>query len=146
MTKSNLSRGYVVKAGASRTPPLPQSGRSLVTTEDSNGAFMIAESSSNVAGPGALHVHHDHDEVMYVLEGEVIATVGETIHHLCASELVYLPKGVPHRLEFPTTARWLLIGSGGYDQSRGELSSAFAKGLKGVDVYAEIGNVDFVSD
>lgn len=146
MTKSNSSRGYVVKAGATRTPPLPQSGRSLVTTDDSNGAFMIAESSSNAAGPGALHVHYEHDEVMYILEGEVIATVGVKVHHLRASELVYLPKGVPHRLEFPTTARWLLIGSGGYDLSRGELSSAFAKGLKGADVYAEIENVDFVSD
>ena len=146
MTKSNSSRGYVVKAGATRNPPMPQSGRSLVTTDDSNGAFMIAEAASNAAGPSALHVHHDHDEVMYVLEGEVIATVGAKVHHLRASELVYLPKGVPHRLEFPTAARWLLIGSGGYDLSRGELFSAFAKGLKGADVYADIENVDFVSD
>ncbi len=146
MTKSNSSRGYVVKAGATRSPPMPQSGRSLVTTEDSNGAFMIAESSSKAAGPGALHVHHDHDEVIYVLEGEVIATVGAKVHHLCDSELIYLPKGVPHRLEFPTAARWLLIGSGGYDISRSELFRAFANGLRGADVYTDIENVDFVSD
>lgn len=146
MIKSNSSRGYAVKAGATRTPPLPQSGRCLVTTDDSNGAFMIAEASSDAAGPGALHVHYEHDEVIYILEGEVIATVGEKVHHLYASELVYLPKGVPHRLEFPTRARWLLIGSAGYDLSRGQLSSAFAKGLKGADVYADIENVDFVSD
>lgn len=93
MTKFNSSRGYMVKAGATRTPPLPQVGRSLVTTDDSNGAFMIAESSSDATGPGALHVHHDHDEVMYILEGEVIATVGKQVHHLCASELVHLSKG-----------------------------------------------------
>lgn len=145
MTKSNSPRSYRVKAGVTRTPPLPQSGTSFVTTDDSNGGFMIAEASSNVAGPDALSAHHDHDEVMCILEGEVIATVGDEAHHLCSSELVYLPKGVFHRLEFPTAARWLLIASRVYELSRSQLASAFAKGLRGADVYADIEKVDLVS-
>ena len=56
------------------------------------------------------------------------------------------PKAVLHCLEFPTVGRWLLIGSEGYDLSGGQLYSAFARGLKGADVYAEIKNVGFVND
>jgi mannose-6-phosphate isomerase-like protein (cupin superfamily) len=146
MASDPQSRGYVVKAGASRRPAVPQPGRFLATSEDTQGAFMVVEAAGGAIGPSALHVHHDHDEAMYIIEGNVIATIGEVEHHLGPGDFAFLPKGVPHRLDFRTEAKWPLIGTGGYDDSRGRIFAAFSEGHRGADAYAVLKDVDFVAE
>ena len=146
MASDSKSRGYVVKADSSRSPSVPQPGRFLATSEDTMGAFMVAEAAGGAIGRSALHVHHDHDEAMYLIEGTVIATIGEVEHELSPGDFAFLPKGVPHRLDFRTDAKWLVIGSGGYDDSRGRIYASFTEGRTGADAYSVLNDVDFVSE
>ena len=146
MASDSQSRGYVVKAGVSREPVVPQPGRFLATSEDTQGAFMVVEAAGGAIGASALHVHHDHDEAMYIIEGSVVATIGDVEHHLGPGDFAFLPKGIPHRLDFRTKAKWLLVGSGGYDSSRGRIYGAFSGGRTGAEAYALLDDVAFVSE
>ena len=52
-------------------------------------------------GPGksnAEHIHPNCEEVVYVLDGEVVHTLGEQRTTLRAGDLIVVPRGVPHRL------------------------------------------------
>jgi glyoxylate utilization-related uncharacterized protein len=118
----------------------------LATSADAEGAFIFVEASGEAIGPSALHVHHDHDEAMYILEGEVVVTIDDEEYQLGPGDFAFLPKGVPHRLDFRTPARWLLVGSGGYEESRGNLYGAFVGGRSASEIYSKIKDVDFVSE
>jgi len=51
-------------------------------------------------GTGApLHVHTHEDETFYVIVGEVEATVGDDRETLQAGDCIFLPRGIPHRLQ-----------------------------------------------
>ena len=55
-----------------------------------------------------LHVHRDHDELFYVLEGELSLHLPGRSVALCEGESFLAPRGVPHvyRVE-SERARWL---------------------------------------
>ena len=44
------------------------------------------------------HIHPNCEEVVYLLEGEALHTLGEQQTILRAGDLIVVPRGVPHRL------------------------------------------------
>lgn len=90
------------------------------------GALMVLKaSSSQTEGrfsmfdqrvPGGytvpLHVHHDEDEVWYVLDGEATFYYGEERLTAGIGATVFLPKGVPHTFKVgPDGARLLTLSA-----------------------------------
>jgi mannose-6-phosphate isomerase-like protein (cupin superfamily) len=64
--------------------------------EDTGGAYAVFQDFVlPAAGPG-LHTHTREDESLFVLEGEVRATVGERTVDVGPGTLVHMPLGVPH--------------------------------------------------
>jgi len=74
----------------------------LATTKvdagESGSMAAIEFSAPKGFGP-PLHVHHDEDEVMIVLEGEVAFRSGDDEQIGVAGSTVYLPHGVPHTFQ-----------------------------------------------
>ena len=67
------------------------------TGEETDGQYDMVEVTIP-PGPGItpLHVHHDNDEAMHVIEGEVTVKLGEERHVLEAGGYVMAPRGLPH--------------------------------------------------
>ena len=67
-----------------------------VSAADTDGAFVLVE---NLNEPGVgipMHVHHDEDEVFYVISGRVEFTLADGPVVAEAGTTVFLPKGTPH--------------------------------------------------
>jgi mannose-6-phosphate isomerase-like protein (cupin superfamily) len=97
----------------------------LVAREDVTITHALYSAGEQVAGP---HVHHQHTDVFYVLEGELTFEIGREAETITVSsgELVAVPPAVAH--SFRTTgdrpARWLTIHApdGGF--------AAFMRGVR----------------
>jgi mannose-6-phosphate isomerase-like protein (cupin superfamily) len=62
-----------------------------------------------------LHVHHDHDEVFYVMSGRLSLHLPGSSVDFAAGEATFAPRGVPHtyRVESDEGARWLVSTTSG---------------------------------
>ena len=100
------------------------------STESTGGAFTVLEEIDPIDVP--MHVHHGHDELFYVLEGEHVITVGDTGYHAGPGDLVFGPRGVPHAQErlVPRVGRILtLFTPGGFEGFFRELAEGDLRGV-----------------
>lgn len=69
-------------------------------------------------GPN-LHIHHDEEEQFYVLEGDVVFTVGGQTIHAHTGDFIHIPRGTAHGFQNgDSTARLLaLYIPGGLEKS-----------------------------
>ena len=67
-----------------------------VSAKDTDGDVYIYESSRVKKGGPNLHIHPHQDEWWYILEGEFVIKVGDTLHHVKPGDSVFGPRGVPH--------------------------------------------------
>jgi quercetin dioxygenase-like cupin family protein len=76
------------------------------------GSLDIVEVEARAGDMPPLHVHHEHDETFYVLEGEVSLHLPGRSVTLRSGEAFFAPLGVPHvyRVE-SETARWIVVGT-----------------------------------
>jgi DNA-binding transcriptional MerR regulator/quercetin dioxygenase-like cupin family protein len=65
-----------------------------VSAKDTNGRLCIFEFTGSGLGP--RHLHHDQDEWIYVIDGEIDFLVGEKRFRLGAGESVFIPRKVAH--------------------------------------------------
>ena len=81
-----------------------------VLTAETNGAMFVMENANSAKGGPPRHLHHDVDELFYVLEGEYVVEVGSERFALKAGECVLGPRGIPHAFAFvgQTPGRLLL--------------------------------------
>lgn len=81
------------------------------SAESTRGAFSIIEEKDPLDTP--LHIHHGHDELFFVLEGQHVFTVGGTEYPAGPGDLVFGPRGVPHaqRRVIPQAGRILTMFS-----------------------------------
>lgn len=99
------------------------------SAETTGGAFTLCEEISPIDVPP--HVHHDRDELFYVLEGEHLFTVGDQQFDARPGDLVFGPRGVPHAQHRvrPRVGRILtLFVPAGFEGFFRELAAADADG------------------
>ena len=60
------------------------------------GVFALAEVVERADGGPPQAVHHDHDETVYILEGERVMRVGEQITRAAAGAVIFIPRGTVH--------------------------------------------------
>src|SRR5438094_10463481 len=65
---------------------------------DTGDSMMVFEETVPAGTKSTLHLHHDSDEVAYVLEGEVTFMIGDevTVGGGGAGAYAFMPRGVPH--------------------------------------------------
>jgi quercetin dioxygenase-like cupin family protein len=69
-----------------------------VTSAQSGGALLMFEHSAARGKPTPLHIHPDHDETCYVLEGELLLHMDGVERTAGPGSTVYIPRGVPHAM------------------------------------------------
>ena len=97
-------------------------GPNLVTilthSSETNGAFSLVKTMLRRGFDPPLHIHSREDESNYVLDGEIVYTVGDEEIYAKTGDYVHLPKGVPHtfRLISETADTLLFITPGGFEE------------------------------
>jgi len=96
----------LVRAGMSRRAdgsegPHPFQN-TLVRSFDSEGKLValvlpVNNYERNLYQGAPLHVHHENDEWIYILEGEFVAEVGGVRYRLKRGDSLLMPKLIPHR-------------------------------------------------
>jgi quercetin dioxygenase-like cupin family protein len=74
-------------------------GRSIVLKlrcDETAGSIMMFEATVPVGGGSTFHLHHDSDEVAYVLSGEVTFLIGDEVTVGGPGTSAFMPRGVPH--------------------------------------------------
>ena len=65
-------------------------------TYESGGLVGVFISTVPGRGGPPVHVHHNEDEAIHVLEGEYEFWLDGQIHPVAAGQSIFLPRGVPH--------------------------------------------------
>lgn len=68
-----------------------------LTAEETGGTLAIIEVTEPPNGAAPLHVHHREDETFWIMEGEVRFEVGGAAVDAGPGDVVFGPRGVPHR-------------------------------------------------
>jgi quercetin dioxygenase-like cupin family protein len=92
---------------------LPNGGELFikVSTQDTNGAFLLTEQPSREKGGPPKHFHLEEDEWFYCLAGQYIVEVGTKRYQLGPGDSVLGPRRVPHAFAFVGDAPGrLLVG------------------------------------
>jgi len=91
-------RGIVIRAGqgpASSVTP----GRAVILTllrGVTDDSIMLFEETIPVGTRSTYHLHHDSDEVAYVLSGEVTFHIGNEVTTGGSGTCAFMPRGVSH--------------------------------------------------
>ena len=81
-----------------------------VSAQDGADGMSVLEQLVPRGSSPPLHVHHDEDEVFFVLEGRLRLRLGGADVELGAGEGALGPRGVPHTYRVESEqARWLVI-------------------------------------
>ena len=67
-----------------------------VRGEDTGGRVGIVEITMPAGDEPPLHIHHDHDEIFCVLEGELSLYLPGEERTLRAGDVFVAPRGIPH--------------------------------------------------
>lgn len=110
------SEGLFVRPDDGKALPNPIGGRMMlkVRDRDTGGSFSVHDNIIPAGSPGPLpHLHRNHEETFYVLEGELTVRVGERSITAPAGSFVVIPRGVVHQPSNPAAepTRVLLIFS-----------------------------------
>ncbi len=82
----------------------------LVSSSLSGGAFELFEEIRPSLGGPPPHVHRDHDETFYVIEGHYVFTRGTDEIEVGPGGVVVVPRGTPHHFRtLATPSRTLII-------------------------------------
>ena len=73
-------------------------GSILASGEDTRGAYCLLDLRVAPGKGVPRHTHTREDEALYVLSGELEATVGKEIFTLRAGETLMAPRNIPHQL------------------------------------------------
>ena len=68
----------------------------LATAEETRGQFALIEATARKGNVPPRHVHHREEETFYVLEGEIIVSVGDHTMKGTPGTMIFLPRDVRH--------------------------------------------------
>jgi quercetin dioxygenase-like cupin family protein len=63
---------------------------------ETDGSIMMFEATAPVGASSTLHLHHDSDEVAYVLSGEFTFLIGDDVTVGGPGTCAFMPRGVRH--------------------------------------------------
>jgi quercetin dioxygenase-like cupin family protein len=81
----------------------------LATGEDTHGQFALIEAVARKGNVPPPHIHHREDEIFYVLEGEVVVSVGDRTMKGRAGTMFFLPRDVAHSFTIESEQSRMLI-------------------------------------
>jgi len=82
------------------------------TGEDTDGAFFVAEIVLEAGFPGPpRHFHERLHETIYVLEGELVMTLGDEVAVLAPGAFASIPPGVIHTFRIVKVCLPLVVSS-----------------------------------
>lgn len=67
-----------------------------VSAKDTDGDLCFFEGYSDIKGGPPLHVHHEQDEIFYVVQGKIRIQVGTEKYELNAGDCLFAPRKIPH--------------------------------------------------
>lgn len=82
--------------GQGRTLPGPEGITLKATGDETGGSVGFFEATSPAGFGPPRHIHHSHDELFYVLEGEFLFAVGDQQTSATAGAFVFIPRGTVH--------------------------------------------------
>jgi mannose-6-phosphate isomerase-like protein (cupin superfamily) len=93
-----MTKGFVVPAGGGkRYEDTPGRFFALKLLADETGqSIMLFEETVPVGIKSTHHMHHDSDEVVWVLEGEFTFKIGDEVFSGGPGTCAFLPRNVPH--------------------------------------------------
>jgi quercetin dioxygenase-like cupin family protein len=130
------SKGFVVPAGTGKHLDMALPGRFAhlkLVGHETNESIMMFEETVPPGTASTLHLHHDSDEVAWVLEGEITFKIGEEVSVGGPGTCAFFPRNVQHAWKNTgsETGRVLFLytpaGAGGYieallERSGGQIS------------------------
>jgi quercetin dioxygenase-like cupin family protein len=107
------ARNIVEPSGQNAEPNNPP-GRSVALRllgQETGGGIMMFEETVPTGTRSTLHLHHDSDEVAYVLSGEITFKIGDAITVGGPGSSTFMPRGVAHAWKStgPETGRVLFL-------------------------------------
>lgn len=81
----------------------------LATGEDTHGQFALIEAVARRGNVPPPHIHHREDEIFYVLEGEIVISVGDRTIKGTPGTMVFLPRDVSHSFTIESEQSRMLI-------------------------------------
>ena len=93
--------------------------------EDTGGAIAVLEATFGPKTGAPAHVHRQHEETFYVLEGEFLFQLSTQTVKATAGTFVFVPRDMPHAFENVGNQPGRVLGimtPGGYERSFEELA------------------------
>ena len=94
-----VKKGFVVSAGEGTHLDMGEPGRSAALKllgHETNASIMMFEETAPVGTKSTLHLHHDSDEVAWVLAGEITFRIGDEVTVGGPGTCAFFPRNVPH--------------------------------------------------
>ena len=92
-------KGLVVPAGGGKHLDMSASGRFAALKllgQETNGSIMLFEETVPPGTKSLFHLHHDSDEVAWVLAGEITFKIGDEVTVGGPGTCAFFPRNVPH--------------------------------------------------
>jgi quercetin dioxygenase-like cupin family protein len=87
-----------------------------VSANDTGGLYTIIEDELEPGCELGLHLHREHMETFYILEGEIELTLDDKTFPAAADTVFHVPQNTPHAIRANKPARILVIRSpGGFE-------------------------------
>jgi quercetin dioxygenase-like cupin family protein len=142
---SEIQRGTLVPPGAGESVWLVGDLIEVkLASEDTGGAYSMVEETSPPQGGPPPHIHHDVDETLYVVEGEVEVLLGGGTTRASAGSLAYVPKGTLHTFKnIGTSPSWVvaIISPGGFETFFVEAGEPATEGSSAPEGEPEVGRI-----
>jgi uncharacterized cupin superfamily protein len=95
----NTAKGFVVSAGGGKHFNSPTPGRSFylkLLGHETNESIMLFEETLPPGTTSLHHLHHDSDEVAWVISGEITFKIGDEVTVGGPGTCALMPRDVPH--------------------------------------------------
>jgi quercetin dioxygenase-like cupin family protein len=96
---SATGKGFVIPAGGGKHFDSPTPGRSFALKllgRETNESIMMFEETLPAGTSSTHHLHHDSDEVAWVLSGEFTFKIGDEVSVGGPGTCAFMPRDVPH--------------------------------------------------
>ena len=93
------TKGFVVPAGGGRHFASPTPGRSFAMKllgRETGESIMMFEETLPAGAASLYHLHHDSDEVAWVLAGEFTFKIGDEVTAGGPGTCAFMPRDIPH--------------------------------------------------